>query len=217
MSRTLVINFDNLNEPHMNETASTAVPGPPRAAYNEILHWRIADRPGRLLRINLLALPLGVVFGVGFVWLAQGVGKAPSLAWGARELIIFVAGVLGVLVLHEVVHGVFFRIFGAAPRFGVYRRGGMLYAKAPGFAFTRRQYLVILLGPLVGISLAASSGMGLLSGTPTVWFLALWAIVNASAANADVWMAAVILRYPPAVLVVDERDGLRILEKRQPR
>jgi len=39
----------------------------------------------------------------------------------------------------------------------------------------------------------------------------LWAIVNASTACADVWIAALLLRYPATVYVVDEWNGLRIL------
>jgi hypothetical protein len=35
--------------------------------------------------------------------------------------------------------------------------------------------------------------------------------MNASAANADVWITALLLNYPAAAYVVDERDGLRIL------
>ena len=192
-------------------TSSNSPSERPPATCSEALYWRVRDGSGRLVKITLLALPLAVVFGLGFVWLAQHIGKAPKLAWGAREGVVFVIGIVGVLALHECVHGVLMRTFGARPRYGFYARGGMFYAKAAGYTFTRRQYLIVVLGPLVGLSMLACAGIGLLAGTSKVWYLVLWGVVNASAANADVWIAAVVFQYPRDAHVVDELDGLRVL------
>ncbi|MEO8217793.1 MAG: DUF3267 domain-containing protein, partial [Acidobacteriota bacterium] len=82
---------------------------------------------------------------------------------------------------------------------------------APGYRFTRRQYLIVVLGPLIGISLLACAAIGLVAGTSMIWHIALWGVVNASAANADCWIAAVVVQQPAGALVVDEPDGLRVL------
>ncbi len=182
----------------------------PPANYIEAQHWRIAGQSGRLFRIHLLALPLAALFGLGFVLLARHL-STPKFEFGARDGVAFLVGVVVTLALHEGVHGAVMQMFGARPRYGFYAGGGMFYAKAPGHAFTRRQYLVIVLGPLVGLSVLAFAAMALLKGTFMVWYVALWAIVNASAANADVWIAAVILRHPSSAYVMDEADGLRVL------
>jgi len=87
----------------------------------------------------------------------------------------------------------------------------MFYAKAPGHAFTRRQYLIIVLGPLVILSALACAAILLLARTSLVWFVALWAVVNAAAANADVWITAVVLQHPAGARIVDETDGFRVL------
>ncbi len=87
----------------------------------------------------------------------------------------------------------------------------MFYAKAPGHAFKRDQYVIILLSPLVGLSVLAVCGILIQPGTSIVWLLAIWAIINASAASGDLWITAIVLRYPSNVKVVDERDGMRIL------
>ncbi len=192
-------------------TTSSSPSGRPSATYTQALYWRVRDGSGRLVKINLLALPLAAMFGLAFVWMAQHVGKAPKLAWGARDSVLFVIGIVGVLAVHECMHGLLMRVFGARPRYGFYARGGMFYAKAPGYTFTRRQYLIVVLGPLVGLSLLACAGIGLLAGTSMVWYVALWGVVNASAANADAWIAAVVLQHPADALVVDELDGLRVL------
>lgn len=181
------------------------------ANYVEARYWRITDRSGLLVQMNAVALLLALIFGLGFFWVAQQIGKAPKLAWHAQESVVFVVGLFAVLGLHEWVHGVLMQTYGATPRYGFFARGGMFYAKAPGHAFTKRQYLIVVLGPLVGLSLLAALSIGLMQGTSWVWVVSLWAIMNASAANADVWIAALLLKYPIAAYVVDERDGMRIL------
>jgi membrane protein YdbS with pleckstrin-like domain len=90
-------------------------------------------------------------------------------------------------------------------------RGLMFYAKAPGYAFQRNQYTLMILAPLLSISVLMFLGILLLASTSLVWVLALWAIVNASAANVDIWITALVLRYPKSAYVVDEQDGMRIL------
>jgi hypothetical protein len=101
--------------------------------------------------------------------------------------------------------------FGARPRYGFWMKGLMFYTKAPGYTFQRNQYVVIVLAPLISISVLLFLGILLMASKSIVWVLALWAIVNASAANADVWITALVLRYPRSAYVVDERDGMRIL------
>ena len=177
----------------------------------ELLYWRITETPGRALRINWVALPLALVFGLAFSWFARVYGNATTLDSRVSEWMVFALGILVLLAIHEAIHGILMWAFGARPRFGFWLRGGMFYAKAPGHGFTRHQYLAVVLGPLVILSLLACVGILLLASTTLVWFIALWAVVNAAAANADLWIAAVVLRCPADARIVDEIDGFRVL------
>ncbi|MHB1295748.1 MAG: DUF3267 domain-containing protein [Anaerolineae bacterium] len=87
----------------------------------------------------------------------------------------------------------------------------MAYATAPGHAFTRAQYVVVGLTPLVGLTLLALLGMYLLAGTFWVVFFALCATLNAAGAVGDLWLLGIVMRYPSSALLVDERDGTRVL------
>lgn len=65
------------------------------------------------------------------------------------------AAVMISLGVHELVHGVFFKLFappGARVTFGANWKRGMLYACAEGIVYTRRQYLVIALAPSVVVT-----------------------------------------------------------------
>ena len=72
---------------------------------------------------------------------------------------------LASLVVHELVHGFFFRQFapaGSHISFGANLKLGMLYASAEGIIYTRQQYLVIAVAPSIVVTLLLLAiGIGL--------------------------------------------------------
>ena len=78
----------------------------------------------------------------------------PDVTIGGGTLIIgIVPGAVMGVVLHELVHGVFFLVFGGRPRFGFKpwtRLGPVFYAGAPGSYFTKLEYAAS--GPCAGSS-----------------------------------------------------------------
>lgn len=181
------------------------------SGYKQVLYWKIAEEPNRVKVMNLLPILLAIIFGIGFFIIIQVFGGSPQLTLSNQELLIFLIGIPIILAVHEFVHGILMMSFGARPRYGFWKQGLMFYAKSPGYAFQRNQYSLIVLAPLLGLSALMSAGIFLLASKSIVWVLALWAIVNASAANVDVWVTAIVLRHPKAAYVVDEQDGMRIL------
>jgi len=193
------------------QTRTASQAGQPPFGYREILYWKISEKPSRLLLMNLLSVPLlglGLVifFGLALVfrWLPS------SFRLSIVHYLGLLVGLVLVLVLHELAHGIAMRLFGARPRYGVMWEKAMFFATAPGFAFPRRQYLVIALAPLVSLSLLAILGMWLLAGSAWVLPLALAAAINASGAIGDLWISAMVLRYPPHAYIIDEQDGMRV-------
>jgi len=186
--------------------------GTPPDGYREMLYWRITENTKRIVILQLVALPLLIVWGLIFYWLAIRLGKMPSsfISSSMVRVLFAVAGIMVTIVLHEAVHGITMRLFGAHPRYGIMWRYGMFYATAPGFAFPRRDYLIVAITPLIGVSLLAVLGMILLAGSAVVGLLALCATVNAAGAVGDLWIIGIVLRYPPSTYVVDEQDGVRI-------
>ncbi len=184
--------------------------GKPPSNYNEVIYWKITEEPKRLVIMNLLPILLAIVFGIGFFGFVYVFGGSPQLALSNKEILIFLIGIPFVLITHELVHGIGMHSFGARPIYGFWKRGLMFYAKAPSYTFNRNQYALIVLAPMVSLSVLMCLGIFFLANNSIVWVLALWGIVNASAANADVWITALVLRYPKSAYVVDERDGMRI-------
>ena len=185
--------------------------GKPPSSYKETLYWKFDEESSRSVIMNFLPILLAILFGIGFYIFIQLFGGSPQLALSNQELLIFFIGIPIVLALHEFVHGLMMHSFGATPRYGFWKKGLMFYAKAPGYAFNRNQYALIVLAPLLSLSVLFCLGISFLASNSIVWVLALWAIVNASAANADVWITAVVFRFPRSAYVIDEQDGMRIL------
>lgn len=115
----------------------------------------------------------------------------------------------GFIAPHEWLHGLAIRHYGGEACYGVGIAHFVLpYAYATtDHEFSRNQFVVVLLTPLVVLTLI---GVPLL-----VLFEWSWLIVpltlNAAGAVADIWMTLTVLSYPANISIVDHEGGVRIL------
>ena len=190
---------------------SNNLPGKPPPDYKEVLYWKISEKASTTIIMNLLSIPLAIVFGIGFFIFANIFGKPQGITGGILNFgLILIIGMIVVIALHEFAHGMAMKIFGAPVKYGFIWKGLMFYATSPGYAFQRNRYIVIILAPLVGLSILACVGILVLAGTSQIWLLALWATINGGAAIGDLWITTIVLRYPPYAYVIDGQDGMRI-------
>ena len=128
-------------------------------------------------------------------------------------ILISVALFVGTMVLHELIHGVFMSKYGGKPSYGA----GIAYFILPYLyattktVFTRNQFIVIAIAPLVVISLV---GIGIMAAFPSIahWMFIPF-VVNASGAVGDMWVTRNVLRYPKHVMLEDRKTGLIIYGK----
>jgi hypothetical protein len=86
---------------------------------------------------------------------------AVSLAFGFSVLIVF----------HELIHGVAFKIVGAPKvSYGGYIRKMLFYAEADRFVANRKQFTIVALAPLTVIKLLTLAGCFIFLGEPIFWF-----------------------------------------------
>ena len=136
-----------------------------------------------------------------------------SIGWLVTPVNIFVLVFLGTAILapHEWLHGLAIRYYGGEPRYGVGVAHFVLpYAYATtDHEFTRNQFIVVLLTPLVVMTLVGIPLMILLE-----WgWLAIPLTLNAAGAVADIWMTLMVISYPAHIRIVDHERGVRILGK----
>jgi hypothetical protein len=163
-----------------------------------------------VLLLNVLAIGLFIGFGYLFLRIAIAVLPDGYTAvqddglWSSLGFSLLVY--LLMLVLHELVHGLFFWFFTRErPRFGF--KGAYAFATAPGWYFPRRHYLSVGLAPLVVLSLL---GLLILPVLPEGWLLP-WLVAtagNASGAIGDLLIVGWLLTQPEPVLIQDQGDAV---------
>ena len=159
---------------------------------------------------------------VGFFAFAYGIGSLLAAVRGrtlepitiavtsATALSIQFAAALAlvavVVVVHELLHGVFLSRYGGDPDYGVGVSHFVLpyaYAETEGTRYTRNQLLVVLLAPFVAIT--AVGVLALLVHPSPLLLLAL--AINAAGSIGDLWTAAVLWQYPADVRVAGLPDS----------
>ena len=183
------------------------------AGYTEARHLSATE--GRtLLWLNLASLaPLGMALIVVGWWTAVVRQVRGPYSTAFSEQFPPLVGVVVVLVItlggHEALHGLAIRLYGHRPRFGIALSKGVMYATTDNALFPRNQFIAVALAPLVVMTLL---GMVLMIFMPDAlgYYVGLMIALNAAGAIGDLWMTAVVMRYPANTLVRDEADSIRI-------
>jgi len=171
------------------------------------------------LRLNIL-LQVAGMFWVGlviiFLWWAFSLLRPSGMEMPlSGDIFALLGGFLLVLVvsisLHELAHGAFFWWFAKhPPKFGL--GPGYAYAAMPGWYFPKRQYLVVGLAPLAGLTALGLIFVPFLPG----WMLApfFWGMVlNAGGAIGDIYICFRIAREAEDVWVKDLGDGFEVYRR----
>ncbi|HRQ40196.1 MAG TPA: DUF3267 domain-containing protein [Chloroflexota bacterium] len=160
----------------------------------------------------LLLVPFSLLFLYLFAAIRPDVRTVSLEISGLGSLFLFgglmVLAAAGVILLHELVHGLFIWWYtGSRFHFGV--GVGYAYAAAPDWYFPRRQHMVIALAPLLFISLF---GLALLPFLPTAVFPYLFValVLNAAGSVGDLAMVGWLLLKPAHTLVQDTGPAIYI-------
>ena len=172
-----------------------------------VLQWTVVSTVGML--VSLVGFLFVYYLVTGDATVTEFGFDETAGWWNLGLTFLFVMGSMAlVIVVHELCHGAAIRAFGGTPRYGL----GVVYAVFPyAFAttdtrFTRNQFLVVALAPLV---LLTGIGVPVMIAFEWPW-LAVPLALNAGGAVGDVWMALTLLSYPADVSVVDSETGLEV-------
>ncbi len=180
--------------------------------YAEVKHLALTQTH-TLFWLNVIALlPMLLVFVLMFSWallieVLRGSVPTTDMPWW----LLFIA-LVGVIFLHEWLHGLAIHRMGHKPRYGIKPKKMTVFATADNALFRRGQFIAVALAPLVIITLGGMALMFFLPDT-LVFVTALCVTVNAGGATGDLWMVWETLHHSPDSLVRDEEDCIRIYEK----
>lgn len=157
--------------------------------------------------LNVVAL---IVFVVVFILLSSSIVLVrPEVRnFSENVTVLKVLGVLGltvvILVVHEIIHGVFFWLFSRSkPVFAL--RPLYAFAGAPNWFFPKRQYAITALAPLVVIG---AVGLLLLLLAPISWlFMVIFLVaLNTGGASGDIFVFMRLLQLPASSFANDTGD-----------
>ena len=153
-------------------------------------------------------------YGLILVFVAAGLFKQFTGGGGSdgNALLMLFAALVAIAV-HELAHGVFFKLFGGRVRYGVGMKYYLLpyaYATSRGTAFSFGQMMTIGLAPFVLLSTLL---IGLTVAMPSLaayWSIAF--IINFGGAVGDLWLMSRIWKFRriPGVKFIDEADGIQV-------
>jgi hypothetical protein len=159
----------------------------------------------------ILLFPAAWFFFSAAKWLRILTGKGPyqsSISSTAGFLLLSLLVIISFVVLHELVHGLFFFIFTLQrPIFGF--KGVYAFAAAPDWYIPKAQYCWIGVSPLVIISIL---GLILVPFTPDSLLLPLLIglIFNAIGAVGDLYIVFWLFLQPANRYIQDQGDVIRI-------
>jgi hypothetical protein len=191
-------------------------PLPDLPGYSLEYSWNLRDHFGLLVVMNVIGIVLIPIVFIGFALVAIQISPSQQLDFGfsgwdsALTCVGMLVAFLLMVLLHEGLHGLTMSFFGAKPQYGVEIRYGVAYATAPGHFFSRNQFIMVAIIPLLVITtLGLSLFYWELPGM-VVSGLLFMLTLNLIGAVGDIWMIFVCLRYPKNAKVLDERYGIKI-------
>lgn len=122
------------------------------------------DAQKKVSKVYLLTLIASIVPFLFIEWLTPSFGESALFFqdrifdnFGFYGILVSVTMVtlllLIIVVIHELIHGLFFKLFAPNSRVKFGFKSGMAYASSPGSIFSRGEFIIILLAPFVIITL----------------------------------------------------------------
>lgn len=187
---------------------------------NYSLAWDVDMKRDKRLNMGLQFVGLGWMLMAGWLLLSLVIWMRPDFKEALQStlrvdlpaLLLILLIMLVTIVIHELVHGLLFWLFARRrPEFGVGQ--GYAFAAMPDWYFPRQQYLIIGLGPLVGLTLL---GLAILAFAPLTWLglVFVGVVINAGGAIGDLYICGRIAREAEDAWVKDTGDGFQVYRRR---
>lgn len=144
--------------------------------------------------IVLVLTVLGIVFSGGF-----------EIVNGFVGVVWLCSGYLLSLVIHEAVHGIFFKTFHPEGKVKFGFKNGMAYATSPGSFYTKTQFFIISIAPFVVLT-GLFLFLRFLGVNEAVVYLIF--ALHTSGCVGDFYYCILLLNKPAGILVEDTEKGI---------
>jgi hypothetical protein len=185
----------------LDKPPSQAYPPPPEG-YQAAELFQYPTIKLQLLSIAILVLLAPALFIITLVMQRNPKGEVFLFSFKAIDIVIVIATILLTLVLHELVHGLTYRLLGYKVRYGVSLRHLAAYAGVFGQWQKRDHNIIAALAPLVILAVLVFPLLGASNGSLVLIAFTL-ILINTAGASGDLYLTLRLLRMPRASLGYD--------------
>ena len=161
----------------------------------------------KIIWLNIASVALVMLFYFLFTLLAGLLPSGKTVAeYPVTRLLVGSALLIVLIVIHELIHGVFFKLFSAEGKVKFGFKNGMAYATSPGSRYSKGKFAWITLAPFVLITLGLMAAY--LGGLLFRGEFILLASAHAACCVGDFYWIYLLLRAPREILVEDTEVGI---------
>lgn len=166
---------------------------------------------------TFLFIPLFALLFTFVVYLFYGLKDFSLIASIDNQLtsifsvLLFFLFLFLIIVIHELIHGLFFKLLNAKAKVHFGFKNGMAYATSPDTFYSKSRFITISLAPFVIITLGLFSllSMGLISKFSFIFYASL----HASSCVGDFYWVFLLSRFNEKILVKDTEKGINVYSK----
>ncbi|HEL2057521.1 TPA: DUF3267 domain-containing protein [Streptococcus suis] len=185
-------------------------------AKKKLFEVNIMENRQLMWGLNILALVLIIPFAILFERIGSLliVNSSAKVDLNLFELWLGLLLYFLLIIVHEAIHGIFFKIFCPENpvKYGFIWKSAMAYATSPGSLYNRMQMLIISLAPFVLISLGLTMLVGF--GMMNIILYFMLATMHAASCAGDFYYVYLLLvKFAKEKIAVEDREtGLIIYQ-----
>lgn len=165
--------------------------------------------------LNIISIPLIVLFFAAFTFISLivDVPVQETHTFNLSTTLLSLVAFFLLIILHEVIHGIFFKLFNPEAKVKYGFKNGMAYATSPNSFYTKGKFVWICLAPFIIITFILFFLLYFGIITPTSF--ALIASLHAAACVGDFYWVYLIIRLEKGAYVEDTEVGISFYRKAQ--
>lgn len=145
----------------------------------------------------------------GFVIKPTGSALVGKEQFGIVGAVFFIIALFFIIIIvHEAVHGLFFKIFNPDRRVKFGFKAGMAYATSPGTVYSRGQFFIIIVMPFVILTAIMLGLMFTIPNPAYKYYIAL----HTGACAGDFYYLYLIMKHKHLKYAVDTEVGMSLYE-----
>lgn len=170
--------------------------------------YNLIDDKEVVNKLNILSVPLIVIFGALFAGLGYLIKGNFEFDFSVYNFVLILGIYLLSILVHELIHGLFFKIFNKNGKVKFGTKNGLVYATSPNSLYSKKQFYIIVLAPFVVLSTLFTIAL-IFDVFELVEYIII-ATVHASACVGDFYWIYLLKDEPKTVKVEDTEKGMNV-------